>query len=257
MSAITGIVNGQSLTVVSGTGIVNPYAVLEMHLKSIGGKEKAIKGESSYYKGDMIVGTTTYSYEEWNKEPTKTRNKIKNYTSTIYESGDDGKNIWVVKSGKAHSFPDGDTPDREIHKQMENYDYTDPKNRNFKLTTGRNVNIDGKKCYQVIVKNTKTKEVHYQFYDSETYLLKRDIKETETSKIQTDFSDYKEVNGIQMAYSRKVTNMTSGSVEEFKFSEVKRNSYISDDKFKAPESEEQKATGNTQVGTGGLVDKYA
>lgn len=256
MSAITGIVGSQQISALSSTGVIDPYAIFQLNFASLGGEDRVKNSNTSHLTGEVKVGTSTYDYEEWNRKPTMSCKEYSLYDSVVYKSGDSGKTLWVKSNGKVNTVPDEDTPERLIREGFEDYDYTDPNARFFRIKSSKTTRIDGKKCYEIVIKNTKTDEIRKQYYDSEEFLLRREIKETEGTKSQTDYDDYRDVNGVKMAFEKTFKNIDADTKEEYKFSEIIRNGYVSKAKMKVPSSD-AKATTSTSSTTGTNVDTYA
>jgi hypothetical protein len=76
------------------------------------------------------------------------------------------------------------------------------------------------------------------FFDAETGLLVRRISYTDTPigtiPSQIDFEDYREVNGVKLPFTVKVSSVEPGLVSTRNYSEIKLNSPVDDAKFKMP-----------------------
>ena len=76
------------------------------------------------------------------------------------------------------------------------------------------------------------------FFDAETGLLLRRISFTETMigviPEQIDFEDYRDVEGVKLPFTVKVSSVEPGLVSTRKYSEIKLNVPLDDSKFKMP-----------------------
>lgn len=76
------------------------------------------------------------------------------------------------------------------------------------------------------------------FFDAETGLLLRRISYTETMvgviPEQIDFEDYRDVDGLKLPFTVKVSSVEPGLVSTRKYSEIKLNAPVDDSKFKMP-----------------------
>ncbi len=76
------------------------------------------------------------------------------------------------------------------------------------------------------------------FFDAETGLLLRRISYTETMigviPEQIDFEDYRDVDGLKLPFTVKVSSVEPGLVSTRKYSEIKMNAAVDDSKFKMP-----------------------
>lgn len=76
------------------------------------------------------------------------------------------------------------------------------------------------------------------FFDAETGLLLRRISYTETMigviPEQIDFEDYRDVDGLKLPFTIKVSSVEPGLVSTRKYTEIKLNAPVDDSKFKMP-----------------------
>ncbi len=76
------------------------------------------------------------------------------------------------------------------------------------------------------------------FFDAETGLLLRRISYTETMigviPEQIDFEDYRDVDGVKLPFTVKISSVEPGLVSTRKYSEIKLNVPVDDSKFKMP-----------------------
>jgi len=76
------------------------------------------------------------------------------------------------------------------------------------------------------------------FFDAETGLLLRRISYLETMvgviPGQFDFEDYRDVDGVKLPFTIRVSSVVPGLVSTSKFSEIKLNVAVDDSKFKMP-----------------------
>ena len=76
------------------------------------------------------------------------------------------------------------------------------------------------------------------FFDTETGLLLRRISYTETMigviPEQVDFEDYRDVDGLKLPFTIKISSVEPGLVSTRKYSEIKLNVPVDDSKFKMP-----------------------
>jgi photosynthetic reaction center cytochrome c subunit len=91
----------------------------------------------------------------------------------------------------------------------------------------------------VIVSGTTTDNHRERlFFDTETGLLLRRISYTETMigviPEQIDFEDYRDVDGLKLPFTVKVSSVEPGLVSTRKYTEIKLNAPVDDAKFKMP-----------------------
>ena len=92
----------------------------------------------------------------------------------------------------------------------------------------------------VIIIGARTADNHRErlFFDAETGLLLRRLSYTETPiaviPYQIDFEDYRDVDGVKIPFTVKVSSVEPGLVATRKYTEIKLNVPIDDSKFKMP-----------------------
>ena len=257
MSTISSVQGTQPISPYSAGGRLDAYAIFQLNFEALGG-EKYVRADKNYrFQGDMQLGTATFQLEEFISKPLRNVTNIYSNFQLVYRSGDDGKFIWTEQNGSVYKFDDSKSPDRETKKLWEEYAYTDPKNRVFKSQATRKTSVDGTSCYEIIIKNNKTNEVVTHYYDTETFLLKREIKDSGTQKIQHDFSDYQDVGNIKMAFKKDITYLNSGTKQSITWKKIERGLYISDSKFMIPKDPNAEDESSSLTGLGTKIDRYA
>jgi hypothetical protein len=92
----------------------------------------------------------------------------------------------------------------------------------------------------VIVVNGATADNHREqlFFDAETGLLRRRISYIETPigviPNQIDFEDYRDVDGVKVPFTVKVSSVEPGLLSTRTYTEIKLNAAVDDAKFKMP-----------------------
>ena len=258
MSEVSSISGTQEINIYNRNGRIDPYAIFQLNFEAMGG-EKNVKYDSTFkYSGKMEMNGYTFDIEDFIKKPSKSLRIVSSNYKIQYRTGDDGVNIWAEQEGKVTKLFDGDSPERQINNLWDDYAYTDPKNKFFIATAGnRKVSIDGENCYEIKIRNRKTDEVVTHYYDTKTYLLKREIKDSSTEKIQTDFDDYRQVGNIQMAHKLNITYLDTNVKQYISWDKIEKGIYISDTKFYPPQDEKQPDDFSSLTGLGTHLNKYA
>ncbi len=258
MSSISSVNHAQQVSPVSSAGRIDPYAIFKLNFEALGG-EKYVKYDKNFkYKGEIELNDYTFELEEYESKPSKTLRKISSNFKVLYRSGDDGFRQWSFQEEKLSSIDDKDSPERAIREMYREYKYADPKDKTFTSKATRKISIDGVQCYEVIINNRKTNEVFTHYYDAESFLLKREIKDNgKGEKTQTDFSDYKDVGNIKMSFQREVTFLDTGVKQKINYSKIEKGIYISDSIFYAPEEKDDTKDFAKLMQTGKNIDTYA
>jgi hypothetical protein len=241
MSDISAVDQSGGLTPYSSGGRVDPYNIYQLNFAARGG-EKHVKYDSTFYfKGELKIGENTFGLEEFIKKPLKSLSRISSNFKLIFSNGDDGKFLWSSQDGNVTSFFDGDSPERELRRLWDEYAYTDPKNRHFTSKFTRKISVDGSTCYEIKIRNRKTDEVVTHYYDTETFLLKRELRESAGNRTQTDFSDYRAVGNIKMPFKKEITNLNTLGKQIITWDKIEKGSYMSESLFLVPEDKSKNA----------------
>jgi hypothetical protein len=256
MSGVAAVNGATELTPYTLSGRIDPFAIYQLNFEARGG-EKYVKYDSSFsFKGEMQLGDMTFGIEEYKKFPLKSLRRISSNFKVIFQNGDDGKNLWTFQDDNLRIFNDSESPDRQVRKLWEEYAYTDPKNRVFSSTATRKISIDGTNCYEIKIKNNKTDEVVTQYYDADSFLLKRELRETKSERIQIDFDDWRAVGNILMPFRETSMNLDTLAKQVLSWDKIEKGVYLSEGLFLAPEDKAKNTDLSTLTGTGQRVDRY-
>ena len=257
MSNISSIQKTEQISPYTPGGRIDPYAIFQLNFEALGGEKELKKDKTFHFIGEMNLGGVTFDIQEFISIPLRNLTQISSHFTLVYQSGDDGKNVWFHQDGNTSKFDDSNSPEREIRQLWEEYAYADPKNKVFKSQATKKISIDGSNCYEIIIKNNKTNEVVTHYYDTETFLLKREIKDTGGQKIQNDFSDYQLVGNTKMAFQKDITYLSSGTKQSITWKSIKKGLYISDSKFLPPPDPNMPDEESSLTGLGTKVNRYA
>ena len=220
--------------------------VVEKYLAAIGGRAALEKLTSRSTTGTITLslpnGPVSGSIEILNQRPNKTRTLTKLDLSSLgagqvtREQRFDGTTGYVLDSMQGN---------REITgNQLENLKngmFPAPlltyKERGATVELGGKEKVDGRDAYVLLLK-PKTGSVVRQFIDAETFLparimLKFDTPETGEVEQTTDLSDYREVDGIKIPFTIKVS--TGGQGFTITVTKVEHNVKIDEALFSKPD----------------------
>ncbi len=99
--------------------------------------------------------------------------------------------------------------------------------------------LDGRDVY-VIVATTADRKRERLYFDAETGLLLRRATAIQTSigviPEEVSFEDYRDVDGVKVPFTIRVTTIDAGSTYTRKYTEIKVNVPVDDSKFNKPQS---------------------
>lgn len=214
--------------------------VIARYIEGIGGRKKldSIKTKrmtgKSVVGGGMEIGMTMEA-----KRPNKTRVEIKFQGMTGVRAYD-GEIGWSIMPFMGKTDPERMPPDElEMFKEEADFDgvLIDYKKKGHQIELVGKEEIEGTDAYKLKV-TTKGGDVDYYYLDAEYFLLikvkgKRNFRGMEID-YETDFGDYKEVDGLLIAHSIEQKGFMGGAT--ITFVKVEFNIEIPDDRFAMPES---------------------
>jgi len=114
-----------------------------------------------------------------------------------------------------------------------------------RLRGGRRDKI-GDRDVIVVIGTTADNHREQLFFDAETGLLRRRMSYLETPigviPNQIDFEDYRDVDGVKLPFTVKVSSVEPGLVSTRTYTEIKLNAPVDDAKFKMPAAPAKPAT---------------
>jgi len=235
MSEISAVGGVGGVSPYTSSGRIDPYNIYQLNFAALGGEKNVRYDSNFHFKGEIEMSSGTFGIEEYIKKPTKSLTKYFSNYKLVYSMGDDGSSVWESADGTVNRYPDGDSKEREVRAGWEDFAYTDPKNKMFTSTATRKVSIDGEICFEIKIRNRKTDEVVTQYYNEESYMLKREIRDNSGTQTQTDFSDYKDVGNIKMAFKKVTTNLNTLTKQTTTWDKIEIGNYMSESLFMAPE----------------------
>jgi len=260
MSAISAVGGAGSISPYTTSGRIDPYNVYQLNFAALGGEKNVRKESNFHFKGEVEMGSGTFGLEEYIKKPLKNLTKYFSNFKLVYSHGDDGSTVWESADGQVNKYPDKDSKEREVRAAWEDFAYTDPKNKDFTSTATRKVSIDNEICFEIKIRNRKTDDVVTQYYSEESYMLKREIRDSESTQTQIDYSDYKEVGSTKMAFKKVTTDLATLTKQTIVWDKIEIGNYMSEGLFMAPE-DKSKNTDFSSLASGyqtkSNVDLYA
>ncbi len=205
--------------------------VINKHITALGGKENLNKIQNVVMEGSLSIQGTEIALSV-----TQVNNKLnrQDITAMGMHGFDMMTNTegWQYMPFQGMQKPEPKTAD-EVKKSQSDLDIAGPlvdyAAKGHKVELLGKEDVDGTECYKLKVSLAGGKEVTF-FIDPASNMIIR-AKETrkmngQDAELQTDFSDYKDVNGVKMPFS---ITQQFGTVL---FSSIKVNQTIPDSVFK-------------------------
>jgi len=204
--------------------------VLQNYIKAIGGEETLRKVNSTLVNAEVTITGAPFKPKAIIKRmsPNKfSMELVAEGMGTLMKQNFDGENGYMMQQGRKIPMEDADISTRKSSKGLFDELFIEASNLNLESLT----NIDGTDVYKIKV--TKGDKNSFRYYDAKSGYL---VRTEETNEAQgqsittiTDFSNYKEVNGVMMPYTMKIT--AGPQVLVFDTTEVKINESVTAEDF--------------------------
>jgi len=204
--------------------------VIKNYVKAIGGEDNLRKVNSTLTNADVTIQGAPFKPKAILKQmsPNKfSMEMIVEGMGTVMKQNFDGENGYVEQQGRKVPMEEKDVASRKSTKGLFPELFMEPSSIELESLTA----IDGTDVYKIKV--TKDGKESFRYYDVETGYLVR-TEETEEAQGQsitsiTDFSNYKEVNGVMMPSKWKIAN--GPQVIELDVTEIKINEGVTAEDF--------------------------
>jgi len=204
---------------------VTVESVLEKYVQAIGGKENILKVKDKTVKMSGAAQGMNISVNMVQKAPNKTNQVIDvggmGQIIMIFD-GEKGK---MNQMGQEMPMPAEQT---EIMKLSSLYAPLDYAKNNVKTELKGIETINNKDAYVVQLTYPNGRKVS-QYYDVANAFLVRSIASSEQGSQQTDYDDYREVQGVK--YAHKITQGTQMGALEMTISSIEINTNVADSVF--------------------------
>ncbi len=211
----------------------SPGKVLAQANKALGG-EKILRNYKSFQKTGTITrlkDNTVGRYQTQTETPNfyNVKFDIEGFET---ETGYNGKSGWRRDSRDGLRTLTGDASrDFQAETYYRNNLWLNYKKDKSKITSGGQVNINGKPTNAVILTTAKNVRIKLYFDAAANLLVREEIPAGEVSKI-FDYSDYRVVDGISEPFT--INEKIGEDRYEIKLDEIKHNLQIADSNFDFP-----------------------
>ncbi len=212
------------------------YDVLYANAEALGGLDALLDEVNTYTESEMTGDSDTYIVKEWNKMPSYNRKEYYFEDELYFESGDTGEELWQYVNGDITEFDDSEENTRKIREAMNEYKHFDPDNKDFTIDFEGVTFINGKKNLKVLITNRLTNQKIEKSFDAETLMLTQEKEWGAGETVLTEFSDYKEINGIKRAHDTTISNLSTGKVQTYKLTSLRSNIVLDADLFDMPKA---------------------
>lgn len=215
----------------------NPTAdqIIDKYTEAIGGAAAIDKLKSRVMKGTLVANNGNELGYELYQSGADSVLAVLSTQSGGFERGFDGTEGWEKSAGGVRKLREGEVYYLRRYPDL----YTDIKLKGefSRVTFGGKQKIDGRDVYVVRATTTGGKR-ETLFFDTESGLLVRRTTSTTTPigtiPEQVDFADYKDVEGMKLPFTIRVSAIDPAYSVVRKFTEIKLNVPIDPKRFNKP-----------------------
>lgn len=218
---------------------LDPYGIFKNNIDALGGNYAVSNDKNYYIEGNISINRKSYTFDEmWMKPLKNVMNIYDEKNKNIFSSGDDGIMMWNRVGDDVNVLSD-DINRRKLNLLRENYGFMDPNSDVFSIDSTKKRFLNGEQVYEIEVSNKLNDEIDTYFYSAKDFMLKKHINEIDNVKVETNFSDYKQIAGMMKAHRIEEKNMSTNRTEIREIKTYKRNIMMDREDFEIPEPEEE------------------
>ena len=215
---LVGAVASQELT--------DPYEIMSKYFEASGGLDKLKAERTSYFEGTLSLGGMQGPIRVWTEKPDRSRAEIELGPIRMTQ-GDNGAFEWVLDAnGKLQRMTKADEATlkrKEVQRRMAEYEYADPGSEIFTVTFQGLDKVDEADCYVIKVANNINDDYHTYLIDADDFQLKKSIDIQGEKSGEAYYGDYREVDGLLVAFYLKQVPRQTGQAQEIAISRRESN----------------------------------
>jgi len=212
--------------------------VLDKYIEALGGKAAIDKLQSRVMKGSWITQNgITLGYEVYQAGPDKLYTVLNTPKQGTFEKGFDGNVGWEKSAGGLRTLADSEL--FYLRRYPDLFKDIKLKEQFTRISFGGRDKIGEKEVY-VLRGTTADNKRERLYFDVQTgLLLRRSGSVTNIIGVipeQVDFEDYRDVGGLKLPFTIRVSSIDSNFSSTRTFSEIKLNVPVDQTKFNKPAS---------------------
>lgn len=231
---VTGIV------VPVDAALINPYEILERHYAATRNPEDKRGPRNLYTVGrSEIVGSgVTGLFRMWSAPGERFRMEVEDGLMKAVE-GDNGSFKWEVDhNGKVRILGDSlSARARLADSLMGEFAYVDSTDGRFDLRYDGLDTVNGNTCYVVTITSIYHTDTSRWYIDTTTFYQNRSVTIRPSRVTQLTLSDFREVDGVTMAFFLQEIDLSTGTVRETLLDSVVMGQTFDSSLFEPPEED--------------------
>jgi outer membrane lipoprotein-sorting protein len=222
----------------------NTDEVIKGYFNAVGGADKMKALQSVKATGNFQQGGMNIPFVMYQKRPMKQLLEV-TFQGMTQKIAYDGTSGWIINPFSGRTTAEKMDADQEKETRFQadiDGPFIDYAAKGYKVDYAGEEDIEGSPAYHLIV-TTREGDVRDYYFDKDSYLMIKQkdhvkMQDGSTNESETNFSDYKEVNGILMPHT--VENIGEFQGQRFssfiKIDSIEQNVAIDDALFKMPDS---------------------
>ncbi|MGD9140821.1 MAG: aspartyl protease family protein [bacterium] len=222
----------------TGQNLTDPQEILGGYLEASGGLMRLKAERTQYFEGTISVAGMEGPIRAWTEKPHLSRVEVELGPLNITQ-GDNGEATWILDAnGKLQvttKMDEATAKRREVQSLMAEYEYADPGSDIFSLALEGTEEIEGVLCYVVKITNTINSDYYIYYIGVDEFRLEKSTSSEGENSADTYFGDYREVDGLMVAFYSKETHLQTGQTQEVNIATYESNPVIDHATFDPPE----------------------
>jgi hypothetical protein len=194
--------------------ITDPYEILARHYEAVGGLGRLKDEGSVHFVADFSISGLSGTLESWEVRPDRNRLAIDLGVLNI-SMGDNGTTAWELDSNgmlRIERDPYA-LARREVARKIALFEHLDRESGIFTLTLLSIREIEGHECYVIRMVNTEDNVERVWFIGTDDFLMWRSEDNRPDEQQHTNYSGFREVNGVLHAFRQDVEILPIGQTQ--------------------------------------------
>ncbi len=221
-----------------GQGLTDPHEILNKHFEAAGGLDNLRAERTQYFEGNISLAGMQGRIKAWTQKPDRSRVEVQLGPLNI-KQGDNGETRWVLDSnGKLQKTTKSDEialKRQDVERRMAEYEYAEPGSDTFSLSFEGTEDVEGTECYVIKITNSINTDQHIYYISVDGFRLEKKVALKGEDSATTYYSDYREVDGITVAFYVKEIPHSTGQPQEINVTQYESKPDIDPALFEAPE----------------------
>jgi hypothetical protein len=217
--------------------VSDPYLILEKHYEATGGPERIKAQKTRQAEGTVAIEGTGFegTFVQWSERPIRSRQEI-DLTVFKLTEGDNGEFSWIIdQNGRLQIRRDERSlKEHRVKALLAEFDHLNRESPNFDLSFEGIEKVGDADCYVVKMTNAINSDVTTNYYDKTSFHLLKTVAKKPDSEIHTLFFDYREVDGVLVAFREEATEYPTKMKQITQITHLETNVPIDPSIFEPP-----------------------